>query len=211
MFMGWLAARARCRSRDWFRCTSELHPRQGDSSSHPRCDSPGPVSPLLRLLVALAVGPDTGRGAQSSHPGVICCAWPGGAAGSHRRRAGPITGPAAGHHGPFGRIDLLKGPNGRWCPSRARLLLSGPARPGRSAHDAHGESRGAAGLDEPGELMLVDVTGLGLSQRPGDPQTLELGSPAIRCTRLSSRGMCAIPGVAPHTAPGLVTSSSGGR
>ena len=34
-----------------------------------------------------------------------------------------------------------------------------------------------AALDQPGDLMPVDV--IGLRQRPGDPQTLELGHPPL--------------------------------
>jgi hypothetical protein len=37
----------------------------------------------------------------------------------------------------------------------------------------------SAVLDQPGDLMPVDVIGLGLRRRPGDPQTRELGHPPL--------------------------------
>ena len=139
--------------RDWFRCTSEPHPRQGDSPSPPRCDSPGPVSPPLRLLVALTVKPDTGRGEQSSHPPCdrLRFARRGGRLAPSPGKA--ITGPGTRHHDPFGRIDVLKSPNGPWCLSRACLLPPGPAPAGavcaRCARRASGSSRaGRAGRSD---------------------------------------------------------------
>jgi len=157
--MGNAMFRRRCRPRDWFRCTSEPHPRQGDSPSHPRCDSPGLVSPPLRLLVALTVQPDTGRGEQSSYPrcDLLRFARRGGRLAPSPGKA--ITGPGSGHHGPFGKIDVLNSPNGPWCLSPATVFSRLARRqPGRSAHDAQGEPRGAPALDEPGDLMPVDVT-----------------------------------------------------
>jgi hypothetical protein len=58
--------------------------------------------------------------------------------------------------------------------------------------------------------MPAGVIGLGLRHRPGDPQTLELGHRPFVHEALVA-GMCAVPGVAPHTVPGLLTSSSDGR
>ena len=46
-----------------------------------------------------------------------------------------------------------------------------------SANYAQGEPWRTTALDEPGNLMPVDVIGLGLGQRPGDPQPPELSYP----------------------------------
>jgi hypothetical protein len=82
--------------RDWFRCTSEPHRWQGDSSSHSRCDSLGP-----------AVEPETGRVSSRHIPGAICSALPEERPG-RTVASKAITDPGTGHHGPFGRIDVLK-------------------------------------------------------------------------------------------------------
>jgi acyl-CoA synthetase (AMP-forming)/AMP-acid ligase II len=72
-------------------------------------------------------------------------------------RAGPGTRPAAPRSAARGR------------GSRSTSIL-----PGASADDAQGESRGAAVLHQPGDLMPVDVVGVDLRQRPGDVKTPEL-------------------------------------
>jgi len=151
LWMGNGMFRRRCRSRDWFRCTSEPHPRQGDSSSHPRCDSPG-----------RAVWPETGRVSSHHIPGVICSALPEERPGC-TVASKAITDPGTGHHGPFGRIDVLKGPDGRWCLHGPALSLTPRRQPGRSAHDAQA-SLGGARLVQRG--VLCGCCGGWLSMSP---------------------------------------------
>lgn len=87
---------------------------------------------------------------------------------------------------------VLDSPNGPWClppacllpprpaPAGARLLsAAGTAADNRSADYAHGQCRGTAAPGQPGDLMSADAIGPGLRQRPGDPQTLELGHPLL--------------------------------
>ena len=148
----------------FFGCMSKPHPRRGEPSSHPRCDSPGPGSPALRLLVAPAVKPDAGRGEQSSHPGVICSALPGEA----------ITGPGTGRHGPFGRIDVLNSPNGRYCLSRAcsrsaraALIIAGDhIDHALTAHPAGAKARGEDPAGQEGVAMQVPMTGAAVLTGP---------------------------------------------
>jgi hypothetical protein len=49
----------------------------------------------------------------------------------------------------------------------------------RSANYAQGEMQGTAALYEPGDLVPVDVIGIRLGQRPGDPEPPELGHSPI--------------------------------
>jgi len=63
---------------------------------------------------------------------------------------------------------------------RARLLTAaGTAAAGRSAVYVHGLRRGTAAPGQPGGLMPAGAIGLGLRQRPGDPQPRELGHPPL--------------------------------
>jgi hypothetical protein len=66
------------------------------------------------------------------------------------------------------------------APAGARLLTAaGTAADNRSADYEHGQRWGTAAPDQPGDLMPADAIGLGLRQRPGDPQTRELGHPPV--------------------------------
>jgi hypothetical protein len=122
---------------------------------------PGVIRPGRRALrcgswLPRPSGPTPGAVSSRHILDVICSALPGEA----------ITGPGTGRHGPFGRIDVLNSPNGRWCLSRAcspsaraALIIAGDhIDHALTAHPAGAEARGEDPAGQEGVAMQVPMT-----------------------------------------------------
>jgi hypothetical protein len=64
-------------------------------------------------------------------------------------------------------------------PRSGRGEPCGKSQPNTSAHDAEGEQRRAAALNQLGDFVPVDAAGSAFGQQPGDPKTRELYHPPL--------------------------------